>query len=393
MLPSNLSNERRPLREVFLVLPTHQEANREIIQGIYDYALPEFRWAFFHVNQDAMSIEHVGKLKTASGLIGLLGREDLAEAAAKISLPVVNVHDGDTYSDLPQVGGDGYLLGAYAAECLIDTGVEHLGFYGLKRANFSDVRCSGFCDKLKELGRSHVETFYRDPAMLLSSDHFGERNPALEWLQQCPKPIAIYCANDTFANELSVACFQAEIAIPQDVMLLGTDNDSVWAMAAHPSLSSIQLPYREIGRQAAQMLQQLMRGNQVIDRLVHVHQPELIERQSTARLHASDPIVEKALLWMQENAQAGVSSNDVAQIAGCSTRSLEIRFQKAIGRTPGNELKRIRLKFVKQLLREGDMTLEAIAEECNFSSGVYLSQFFKREAGVTPGAYRKAFRI
>jgi LacI family transcriptional regulator len=378
---------------VFLILPSHQEANREIIRGIYDYALPEFRWAFFHVNQTVRAIEHISHLKTASGIIGLLGREDLAEAAAKSSLPVVNIHDGDVYAGLPQVGEDGYLVGAYAAECLQNTGAEYVGFYGLKGANFSEVRCRGFCDKLEELGRKDVNVFFRDPAMLQSMEHFGERNPALEWLENCPKPIAIYCANDTFANELSVACFQANLSIPQEVMLLGTDNDSIWAKVAHPSLLSIQLPYQQIGRQAAQMLQQLMERGGIDKPLVRIHQPELVERQSTARVHTSDPLVEKALLWMQEHGQTGASMQEVAKVAGCSTRGLEIRFRKALGRSPGTELKRIRLTFVKQLLREGDLTIEAIAEDCNFSSGAYLSQFFKRETGVTPGAYRKTFRL
>lgn len=378
---------------MFLILPSHQEANREIIRGIYEYAYPEFRWAFFHVNQTVRAIEHISQLKTASGIIGLLGREDLADAAAKSSLPVVNIHDGEVYAGLPQVGEDGYLIGAYAAECLQDTGAEHVGFYGLKGANFSEVRCRGFCDTLKKLGRKDVNVFFRDPAMLQSMEHFGERNPALEWLEACPKPIAIYCANDTFANELSVACFQADIRIPQEVMLLGTDNDSIWAKVAHPSLSSIQLPYREIGRRAAQMLQQLIQGDAIDETLLRIHQPEIVERQSTARVHASDPLVEKALLWMQERGQTGAGMHEVAKVAGCSTRALEIRFQKALGRSPGSELKRIRLTFVKQLLREADWTIETIAEDCNFSSGAYLSQFFKRETGMTPGAYRKTFRL
>ncbi len=380
------------LREVFLMLPSLQEANREMIRGIYDFALPGRRWAFFHVNQSAEAIRRIGGLSAASGLIGLLGRADLAEAASAISLPTVNIHDGTVFNRLPQVGADGYRLGQFAAEALCESRVEHFGFFGLKDENFSDVRLAGFRDRLASLGQSQVETFFRDPAMIASGKHFGERNPAMEWLLGLPKPIAIYCANDVFANELSVTCFQAGIRIPQQVMVLGTDNDPVWGLGAHPPISTIQLPYREIGRRAARMLQKLMRGQKLGRKVIRLHQPELIERQSTMRQHADDAVVEKALQWMQAHAREGASMAEVAAAVNCSVRALEMRFQKTLGRSPGSEMKRLRLAVVKHLLREEDLTLEAIAEHCRFSSGIYLSQFFKRETGVTPGAYRKAFR-
>ena len=141
------------------------------------------------------------------------------------------------------------------------------------------------------------------------------------------------------------------------------------------------------------MLDELMEGKPLGQKLVRIHQPELVERQSTMQLHASDPFVEKALNWMQAHMSECVSTTHVAQAAGCSTRALEIRFRKALGRSPGSELRRLRLALVKHLLREGDHTLEAIAEHCHFSSGIYLSQFFKRETGITPGDYRKTFRM
>jgi LacI family transcriptional regulator len=123
-----------------------------------------------------------------------------------------------------------------------------------------------------------------------------------------------------------------------------------------------------------------------------IDQPDLVERQSTMRGHSEDPHVERALQWMREHCAHGIGIESVAKVAGVSVRSLQKRFLRALGRTPLQELKTLRIEQIKRMLRDEDRTLEEIAEACQISSGIYLSQFFKRETGMTPGAYRKIFR-
>jgi LacI family transcriptional regulator len=214
----------------------------------------------------------------------------------------------------------------------------------------------------------------------------------VRWLRQLPKPIAIYCASDVLANELSMFCLQAEHSVPQEIVILTSDNDDLLCGGSLPTLSSIRLPYRQVGRRAAEILEQQMAnpGQEIYMELID--QPDIVERQSTLFKHVEDPVVEKALQWMNDHATHGIDVESAARVTGVSLRALEIRFKKALNHTPHQELNYIRLEAVKQMLREQDKTLEEIAEACCFSSGIYLSQFFRREAGMTPGMYRKAFR-
>jgi len=212
------------------------------------------------------------------------------------------------------------------------------------------------------------------------------------WLLRARKPLAVYCPNDILANELSAFCRQLLLAVPRDVLILGADNDELLCLGCLPALSSIRLPYREVGRRATALLQQLLEGGAIPPEPLLIHEPDIVERQSTVFQHVNDPHVERALQWMRDHCAHGISVEDVARAAGVSLRSLEVRFQGTIGRTPRKELNRLRLESVKRLLREQNQTLEQIAENCSFSSGIYLSQFFRREAGMTPGEYRKTFR-
>jgi len=187
-------------------------------------------------------------------------------------------------------------------------------------------------------------------------------------------------------------CLQADLMVPRYVVILGSDNDDLLCRASLPTLSSIRLPYREVGRRAAALLEKQIRSGSQEEQFLFLGHPEVVERQSTLFKHVSDTAVQKALQWMLDHATQGTDVESAARAAGVSLRALEIRFKKTLRHSPRHELNRMRLEAVKQMLREQDKTLEKIAVSCHFSSGIYLSQFFRREAGLTPGQYRKSFR-
>jgi len=380
----------RPTREIFLLFNRSLGNDREILRGIYEFAYPTHRWHFFFGSQTSETIEAIAKAPNIAGVIGKLGREDLSKAASKLTIPVVNVHGADAFPGLSQIGVDRYQQGVFAANWFLEQGFPNFGFFGISGEAFSEAQQAGFSDRI-EASNEKVHT-WTPTIEERSAGRIGLKDKVLGWLVDLPKPIAFFCASDIIANELSMFCLQSGLSIPKDIVILGSDNDELLCMASLPALSSMRLPYRQVGSRAAAILEEKIKGNGATVHKELINQPEIVERQSTTFKHVEDAAVEKALQWMMEHAAHGINVESAARVAGVSLRALEIRFKKALGHSPGKELNRIRLEAVKQILREQDKTLDEIAEACSFSSGVYLSQFFRREAGITPGAYRKAFR-
>ncbi|MGC9452695.1 MAG: helix-turn-helix domain-containing protein [Oceanipulchritudo sp.] len=380
----------RATREIFLVLPRNLGPNREIMRGIYEFAYPAHRWVMFFVDQTPEAILSLAKKPTAAGVIGQFGRADLAEAALQLRIPVVSVHGGLDIAGLCHVGIDRIRQGAFAAEWFLENGFPHMGFYGLAREPFSEAQFNGYAKRLKKAKKEVL--VLNLPSFFVERSRRPDPHPALEWLAGLPKPVALYCPNDILANELSTFCLQLQLAVPRDVAILGSGNDELLCLGSLPPLSSIRLPHREVGLKAAAMLEDMLQGKRPNPSRILIDQPDVLERQSTLLQHAGDPHVERALQWMREHAAHGINVEGLARAAGLSVRSLETRFQKSLGRSPKQELNRLRLEEVKRLLREHDHTLEQIADKCGFSSGIYLSQFFRRETGTTPGNYRKTFR-
>jgi LacI family transcriptional regulator len=388
----DLQEQKRPrkTREIFLILPRHHGPNREVARGVFEYAYPRHRWVMFFADQSVRAIRSIGSKSSAAGVIGQFGRDDLALAARELKVPVVSVHGGLSYQGLAQVGIDRHRQGIFVAKWFLANGFPHCGFYGLGGEAFSDSQQEGFEEEMRAAGK---EPLALTPSAHQKAQSGDEINREVHgWLLRARKPLAVYCPNDILANELSAFCRQLLLAVPRDVLILGADNDELLCLGCLPALSSIRLPYREVGRRATALLQQLLEGGAIPPEPLLIHEPDIVERQSTVFQHVNDPHVERALQWMRDHCAHGISVEDVARAAGVSLRSLEVRFQGTIGRTPRKELNRLRLESVKRLLREQNQTLEQIAENCSFSSGIYLSQFFRREAGMTPGEYRKTFR-
>jgi LacI family transcriptional regulator len=379
----------RATREIFLILPRHHGPNREVARGIFEFAYPRHRWVMFFVEQTERAILSIRDKPNAAGVIGQFGRDELAAAACALSIPVVSVHGGISYPGLPQVGIDRYRQGEYVATWFLHNGFPHCGFYGLGGEPFSDAQQAGFEAVMQMAGRQSLSITPSARQKVQSGSVYP--NPVHRWLLAAPKPFAVYCPNDILANELSAFCLQMQLAIPRDVLILGADNDELLCLGCLPALSSIRLPYRELGRRAAALLERMIEQATVQHAPELVHEPDIVERQSTVFQHVNDQSVERALQWMREHCAHGINVEDVARAAGVSLRSLEVRFLATVGRTPRKELSRLRLELVKRLLREQSLTLEQIADKCGFSSGIYLSQFFRREAGMTPGDYRRTF--
>jgi LacI family transcriptional regulator len=211
------------------------------------------------------------------------------------------------------------------------------------------------------------------------------------WLKTLLKPIALLAANDLRAREVLDACRLAAIHVPEEIAVLGVNDDELICEMANPPLSSVIHNARRIGYEAAAMLARLMAAKRVVADLV-VDPLGVRTRQSTDLLAIEDPEVAKAVRFIREHATEGIRVDDVLEQVAMSRRALEKRFRAAVGRPPHMEIRRAQLERVKELLVTSEYKLEKIAEISGFSSAQYLAGLFHRVMKMTPGAWRQAGR-
>jgi LacI family transcriptional regulator len=210
-----------------------------------------------------------------------------------------------------------------------------------------------------------------------------------QWLAALPKPVAVMACNDALGHRILDACGRFELAVPEAVAVLGADDDELLCLQGDPPLSSVILNAEQVGFEAASMLEQLMLRKPPIERHRVVAPLGVRARQSTDSLSIDDPDLVVAVRLIRRHACDGISIDDVLGQVALSRSQLERRYRKFLGITPQDDIRQIQLRRIQQLLAESDLPLERIAELSGFQSASYMSVFFKRELGQTPGQFRR----
>ena len=208
------------------------------------------------------------------------------------------------------------------------------------------------------------------------------------WIATLPKPVGIMACYDSRGQQVLDACRSAGLAVPDEVAVIGVDNDELLCELASPPLSSVVPNAHRAGYVAAARLDRLMAGKKVTPMAELIPPLGVANRHSTDAFALDDRAIVRAVRMIREHACEGINVSDVLKTVPLSRRVLEQRFQKLLGRTPREEILQVRLARVKQLLGETELALYQIAERTGFEHVEYLSVVFKRETGVTPSAWR-----
>jgi len=365
--------------------------------GVLQYARPAKDWAFIQCSQHNV----VHDLSRTDGMfdggIGEFGRPDLWSAALKSAFPVVNLYGGAGFRGLPTVGVDDREIGRVAARHLMEQGHKQFAYFGLKARGFSHGRWAGYFSELQRHGfRPECFKYFKTyPAANVAPFIFVEEELSFAgWIKSLPKPCGIFCCDDMRAEWVSVECQNLGLRVPDDISILGVDDDEVHCVSAVPHLSSIRLPVRQAGYQAAKMLDQIMEHG-VPKKCPRVITPpeKVVCRESTDLLAVENPQLVKALKFIRTNAHTGKLSvpDVVAQTSYCR-RILESKFRHAFGRTIFHEIRRIQVEHSKKLLRETVDTMESVADASGWGSASHFGVEFKKITGLSPGEYRKRMR-
>jgi LacI family transcriptional regulator len=221
---------------------------------------------------------------------------------------------------------------------------------------------------------------------------YDQRDSIRSWLQKLPKPAGIFACYDACAQQLLEICRYYGILVPEDVAVVGVDDDELLCELSSPPLSSVILNSRRTGYVAASLLHQMMNGIPVDRRKYAIASLGVRKRVSTDILAVEDALVAQAIAFIRDNSQHNLTVDDVVHSVPLSRRALETRFKNAVNRTPHQEITRVRANAIRELLYVSDMTLSELAEILSFEHPEYLSVFFKKETGMTPKQYRDEAR-
>lgn len=384
---------------VALLVETSHEFGREVLRGIRDYerALDD-HWAFY-LQPDGMQ-QDAPKMGpwACTGIIARLFGSATAKLLLTSRLPLVLL---DPFTQplcrqydltrIPYITTDSEAIVRMAFEHLYACGCRAFAFVNSSSETvWSSARAQAFADLARRRGFAcHV---YGVPAESLSWEEEIRKLGA--WIRRLPRGLGILAAMDQRGRNVIEACREAGVRIPDDVMVLGVDNDPLLCELCEPSLSSIALDAYRAGYEAARVLHAQMRGEELPDGTRILVQPTHVSRrQSTSSGFDQDVVVASARRFIYERmSDRTLQMSDIAAHCGVSRRLLETRFAQAVGRTLLQELTAIRMERARTLLRETSETVTDISAACGFNEANYFTKTFRLHHGRSPQVYRAAAR-
>ena len=391
-MPSNLTR----IPQVALLFETNEQAHRDTLRGVLRYERIHGPWSL-HVAEGRAGEQHLLTLKTwgGAGIIGVIQNRAYAEAVLAANVPAVLIDPVDE-THLPRgllerhsvLASDLQAIGELAGRYFLERNFTQFAFVGeIHDINWSRERGLAFAARVAQAG--HACHTYGPLTAREKRDWGVERDRLCAWLKALPKPVAVFAAMDVRGRQVLDACLTAGLDVPHEVAVLAVDNDELICDSTTPPLSSIALDTERMGYEAARLLDQSMRQRRKVKRVTRTFPPlTVVTRRSTEAVHIDDPLAARALEFIWLNAQNPVGVPEIVKHTGVSRRLLELRFRRALGVSPLEELQRTRLKRVKTLLAETNLSVTAIAKACGFANTSYLGKVFRRAFHTTMTAYR-----
>lgn len=383
-----------PVHRIALLFNGSKIYDRGIIAGIGNYlSSTRASWDLFLEEDFLCRLKGIERWQ-GDGIIADFDDPLIGEALAGIKVPVVAV--GGSYADaraypqgIPYVATDNHALMKLAYEHLIEAGLTRFACFSLPEAQanrWAQEREKAFRRLLQRDGL-HVEVYRGLGTSAPLWDSAVEQQIA--WLQSLPKPIGIIAVTDARARQLLQACLTAGIAVPEEVALIGIDNDPLTRTLTRVPLSSVIQGTETMGRTAAALLHQMLHGKPCAGEQILVPPDAINVQASSLHQPLGNPYVMQALLFIRQYACQGIKTAQVAGYVGVSRSSLEAHFRRERGCSVHDEILRFKLAAAAKGLENRALAIADIAADCGFKSAQYLHTVFRREFGCTPREYRQ----
>ena len=385
--------QRPKTPHVALLIETSRSYGRGLLRGVRRYVDEHGPWSLFveprHLDS---AIPPWLKRWRGDGILTRTESQATANLIGRLGMPAVEMRATHLKHDLPFVGVDNRAMGRMVAEHFMDRGLTRFAVYDIDTQTYFSQRRDTFVDYLRKL--NHEVIVYHAAGHRESPREWErEQKHLAAWAAGLPKPIGVLACTDQLGFWLLDACRRAGVAVPEEIAVVGAENDESLCLMSSPPMSSVSFNADQIGYEAARLLDSMMRGRKGARsskrKVIEVPPIGIVTRQSSDIVAINDVDVATAVRFIRENADRGITTEDVLDAVPISRSSLERKMRATLGRSPKAEITRVRLELVQRLLRDTPLTLESIAHRTGFPYPQHMATLFKQQLSMTPGQYRK----
>lgn len=319
------------------------------------------------------------------GAIGVMYTQEDRDEALRLEIPFVSMSTSDA-PNICYVRADHRKIGQLAGEHLRSCGFEHFAFYGITKSLYAQERLRGFREAVGP-HVCHVFTAGNDARATHSLENVS--HDLREWLANLPMPVGVFAVNDARARAVADACQEAGVSIPDEVAIVGVDDNEVMCEFGSPTLTSIPGNRELIGYRAAEQLHRIING-EAIELDTVVPPGEIVARESTDIGIFSNPHTTTAHRYVRDRIHEPFGAEQLAEHVGISRRRLEQCVKEATGQTPYEFICSLRVEHAKQLIRDNEMKLSEVAKACGFRDSRHMRKVFAKFVGQTPSQFRQA---
>ena len=379
--------------KILLLTDYSQESERRFLNGFVKYTDTQGGCIFYPMSHlisktkdNSMEIIRMAKKFRVDAIIGLWHNINIEEAK-KLDIPIFLRTYKKVYNEFPMLTGHYKEFGAYAANFFINQNFNNYAFIGMKDILWSISRYEGYSEQIFTMKKTRTAQY--------DVENFQNEIEAIgEWLSALPKPVAMLACNDFMARQVTEICQLQGIKIPEEISLLGVDNDEFMCNISSPTLSSIKLNFEKHGYDIAQTLFKMIQEKRTWPARIPVEAIGVVERMSTNRKIISDPYIREIVDFINRNYTQEIDIKKLTSFIPLSRRAIEMKFKKEMyPHTITSYMMKLRLDYFCRLLENSDLSISVAADKAGFIDSSNFSTLFKKYKGMTPSEYRKKYKI